>query len=90
MAQELFGTNELNYSFSITSNYIIMESSNLILNKIGSSSLEEKKLSIAESVTSGLLQPAFSQIPQAEQFYKGGLTAYNLEQKVNLLNIDYD
>lgn len=68
-----------------------MESSNLPLNKIGQHLLKrEETISVAESVTSGSLQMAFSQIPQAEQFYKGGLTAYNLEQKVSLLNIDQD
>lgn len=68
-----------------------MESSNLTLNKIGQHLLRRgETISIAESVTSGSLQMAFSQISQAEQFYKGGLTAYNLEQKVNLLNIDQD
>ncbi|WP_312765518.1 nicotinamide-nucleotide amidohydrolase family protein [Epilithonimonas sp.] len=68
-----------------------MESSNLTLNKIGQHLLRRgETISIAESVTSGSLQMAFSHIPQAEQFYKGGLTAYNLEQKVNLLNIDHN
>ncbi|MGI9651519.1 CinA family protein [Chryseobacterium sp. RLHN22] len=47
-------------------------------------------ISIAESVTSGLFQLAFSQMPNAGMFYKGGITAYNLAQKVKLLNVDYD
>lgn len=45
-------------------------------------------ISIAESVTSGCLQLAFSQMPNASLFYNGGLTAYTLPQKVKLLNID--
>lgn len=47
-------------------------------------------ISIAESVTSGFLQLAFSQMPNAEKFYKGGITAYTLEEKVKFLNLDYD
>ncbi|AZA74507.1 CinA family protein [Chryseobacterium indoltheticum] len=47
-------------------------------------------ISIAESVTSGLFQLAFSQMPNAAMFYKGGITAYALEQKVKILNVDYD
>ena len=49
-----------------------------------------EKISIAESVTSGSLQLAFSQMPSAEQFFEGGITAYTIDQKVKLLNIDYD
>jgi nicotinamide-nucleotide amidase len=45
-------------------------------------------ISVAESVTSGLLQLAFSQMPNATLFYKGGLTAYTLPKKVKLLNVD--
>ncbi|MBB6369941.1 CinA family protein [Chryseobacterium shigense] len=45
-------------------------------------------ISIAESVTSGCLQLAFSQMPNASLFYSGGLTAYTLPQKVKLLHID--
>ncbi|WP_292010079.1 nicotinamide-nucleotide amidohydrolase family protein [Chryseobacterium sp.] len=45
-------------------------------------------ISVAESVTSGFLQLAFSQMPNASLFYNGGVTAYNLSEKVKLLNID--
>lgn len=45
-------------------------------------------ISIAESVTSGLLQLAFSQMPNASMFYKGGLTTYTLPEKVKFLNVD--
>lgn len=47
-------------------------------------------ISIAESVTSGLFQLAFSQMPNASLFYKGGITAYTLPEKVKLLNVDHD
>ena len=45
-------------------------------------------ISIAESVTSGLLQLAFSQMPNASLFYKGGITTYNLPEKVKFLDVD--
>lgn len=45
-------------------------------------------VSMAESVTSGFLQFSFSQMKDASQFYKGGITAYTLDEKVNLLHID--
>jgi len=49
-----------------------------------------EKISIAESVTSGFLQLAFSQMPSAEEFFEGGITVYTIDQKVNHLNIDRD
>jgi nicotinamide-nucleotide amidase len=45
-------------------------------------------ISIAESVTSGLIQLAFSQMPNSSLFYKGGLTTYTLQEKVKFLNVD--
>jgi len=45
-------------------------------------------VSTAESVTSGLLQFSFSQMKDASKFFKGGLTAYTLEEKVSLLKVD--
>lgn len=33
-------------------------------------------VAVAESVTSGMLQLAFSQMPNASMFYKGGMTAF--------------
>lgn len=42
----------------------------------------------AESVTAGQLQFLLSQIKDASDNFKGGLTAYTLEEKVNLLGID--
>ncbi|CAA7196883.1 CinA family protein [Chryseobacterium potabilaquae] len=46
-------------------------------------------IAVVESVTSGCLQVAFSQMPNASLFYKGGMTAYALSEKVRLLNIDH-
>lgn len=52
--------------------------------------LKQKKetISAAESVTSGFIQFSLSQMKDASQFYKGGITAFTLEEKVKLLNID--
>ncbi len=44
-------------------------------------------VSVAESVTSGFLQFSFSQMKDASQFYKGGMTAYTQEVKVDLLQV---
>ncbi|MFP3631615.1 CinA family protein, partial [Burkholderia sp. SIMBA_045] len=45
-------------------------------------------VSVAESVTSGYLQFSFSQMKDASEFFKGGITAYTLEEKVYLLNVN--
>ncbi|RXM38877.1 damage-inducible protein CinA [Chryseobacterium sp. CH21] len=47
----------------------------------------DESVSIAESVTSGCLQLAFSQMPDAPLFYKGGMTTYTLPEKVRLLKV---
>ena len=68
--------------------YFIMELQNLF-NYIGNYLLEvEETIAVAESVTSGFLQFSFSQMKDASQFYKGGITAYTPDEKVNLLNVD--
>ncbi len=48
----------------------------------------DETISVAESVTSGCLQLAFSQMPNASLIYKGGMTAYALPMKVKLLNVN--
>ncbi len=48
----------------------------------------DETISIAESVTSGCLQLAFSQMPNASLFYNGGITAYTLPEKVKLLKVN--
>lgn len=52
--------------------------------------LKDKGLSVAvaESVTSGLLQCAFSNIPDASGFFQGGITAYNVGQKCRHLLVE--
>ncbi|MCY0976930.1 CinA family protein [Chryseobacterium wangxinyae] len=45
-------------------------------------------ISIAESVTGGLLQLAFSEMPNSKLFYKGGITVHTPEKIVNLLKVN--
>ncbi|MDR6403123.1 MULTISPECIES: CinA family protein [Chryseobacterium] len=45
-------------------------------------------VSMAESVTAGFLQFSFSQIKNASNFFKGGMTTYTLEEKVKFLHVD--
>ena len=46
-------------------------------------------IGVAESVTSGYLQFTLSQMPQAMDVFNGGITAYNIGQKVKHLGLDY-
>ena len=52
--------------------------------------LKDKKQSVAvaESVTGGLLQAAFSNAAQASLFFQGGITAYNIGQKCRHLLVE--
>jgi len=60
-----------------------------LLNKIGKRLLAKSQTAaVAESVTSGLLQFAFSSMENAEKFYHGGVTAYNVAQKFKHLNVE--
>ena len=45
-------------------------------------------LAVAESLTCGNIQAALGSISGASTFFEGGLTAYNLRQKVNLLSVN--
>ena len=66
-----------------------MEFPKILLDKISYYLIDRNEtISIAESVKSGFVQLAFSQMPDAERFYRGGLTAYNLAEKVQHLGID--
>lgn len=68
-----------------------MKFSEILLQKI-SYYLRDRneKIAIAESVTSGSLQLAFSQMPAAEEFFEGGMTVYTIDQKVKQLHLDYN
>lgn len=57
--------------------------------RIGKKLIRRKEtIAVAESVTSGLLQFAISNIPDAKDFYQGGITAYNLGQKFKHLYVE--
>ncbi len=45
-------------------------------------------LAVAESLTAGNLQAAIASVSGASNYFAGGVTVYNLDQKVNLLGID--
>lgn len=45
-------------------------------------------VAVAESLTCGLVQSKIGEISGASGFLEGGITAYNLEQKVKLLSVD--
>lgn len=49
----------------------------------------EKKLtiSVAESLTSGNIQSMLGSVSGSSKFFVGGVTAYNINQKVNLLGV---
>ena len=51
-------------------------------------STKKLTLSVAESVTAGHLQAAFSSATEASKFFQGGITAYNAGQKTKHLNIE--
>lgn len=46
-------------------------------------------IGVAESVTAGYLQFVLSQMPNAMQIFNGGITTYNIGQKVKHLGVDY-
>ena len=67
---------------------------NTVLNKklidsIGEELLNRNEsIAVAESVSGGLLQAAFSIAENASQFFQGGITTYNVGQKYRHLLID--
>lgn len=48
----------------------------------------EETIAVAESVTAGHLQAAFSLAIEAAKYFQGGITVYNLGQKARHLHID--
>ena len=60
-----------------------------IANKVGEALLKKKyTIAVAESVTSGNLQVAFSLAANAILFYQGGITTYNVGQKCRHLSVE--
>jgi PncC family amidohydrolase len=49
---------------------------------------KEETIAVAESVTSGNLQAAFSVGVDASKYFQGGITTYNIGQKARHLHID--
>ena len=49
---------------------------------------KEETIAVAESVTAGHLQAAFSAGIEASKYFQGGITAYNLGQKARHLHVD--
>ena len=45
-------------------------------------------IAVAESVTAGLIQAAFSTVKDASHFFQGGITAYNIGQKCRHLLVE--
>ncbi|RYY49472.1 MAG: CinA family protein [Chitinophagaceae bacterium] len=63
--------------------------SDSVLQDIGSLLLSKQEtISVAESVTSGLLQFGISCIKDASKFFQGGITAYNIAQKYAHLKVE--
>lgn len=48
----------------------------------------QETLSVAESVTSGHLQAAFSASREASNYFQGGITVYNIGQKCRHLSVE--
>lgn len=48
------------------------------------------RIACAESITAGLVQSLLASQSGASQWFAGGVTAYNLDQKVTLLRVDRD
>jgi nicotinamide-nucleotide amidase len=60
-----------------------------IPDRVGDLLLKNKQtVAVAESVTSGHLQVAFSLADNAREFFQGGITVYNAGQKARHLNVD--
>lgn len=60
-----------------------------MLDRTGKLLIEKKlTLAVAESVTSGQLQAAFSLAENARKFFQGGITVYNLGQKTRHLQVE--
>lgn len=67
-------TNKSNYS-------IIEEIKAILINR-------NETVSVAESLTSGMLQANFAKVSGISKCFEGGITAYSLNKKVLMLNVD--
>jgi len=46
------------------------------------------KLAVAESLTAGMIQSALASVSGSSSYFEGGITAYQLRHKVDLLDVD--
>jgi len=68
-----------------------MEFPKILLDKISHYLIERsEKIAIAETVTSGFLQLAFSQMRGAEEFFSGGITTFSNDEKIRQFGLDAD
>lgn len=47
-----------------------------------------KNICVAESLTAGHLQATIASVSGSSEYFAGGVTAYNIDQKVTLLGVD--
>ena len=60
-----------------------------MINSIGTKlKKKDQSIAVAESVTGGLLQAAFSNADEASFFFQGGITTYNIGQKCRHLLVE--
>jgi nicotinamide-nucleotide amidase len=86
MAESL--NNNIRELSSISYKSLVADLENLV-NEIGKTLINyNETVSVAESVSAGLLQLTFSQAKDASKFFEGGITVYTLKQKVMHLNVD--
>lgn len=45
-------------------------------------------IAVAESLTGGRVQARITEVPGASEYFRGGMTAYALDRKVELLGVD--
>lgn len=72
-------------------NYIYGEEEDLIANNIKNIILNSGKnitISVAESLTGGLISNMISDIPGSSEYFLGGVVSYSNYSKIKLLNID--
>jgi len=61
----------------------------IVIGKIKDSLMQrEERIAVAESVTAGFLQAALASAESATGYFEGGITAYNINQKVKHLAVD--
>jgi nicotinamide-nucleotide amidase len=62
---------------------------NELIQRVGKQLIRrQQSIAVAESVTGGLLQFAFSGVVNAAKCYQGGVTAYNISHKCRLLDVE--